>query len=55
MLTNDLGASKGIVTTSSTFAPGVYKEYACQIPGRLTLRHGTALREWLCKLQKPTS
>jgi hypothetical protein len=36
----DVGASKGIVTTTSRFAPGAYKEFEPLMPGRLTLRDG---------------
>lgn len=43
----DQGASKGIVTTTSTFAPGVYDEFKPLIPGRISLRNGAELREWL--------
>lgn len=47
VLSLDQGASKGIVTTTSTFAPGVYPEFERLIPGRISLRDGAALREWL--------
>lgn len=47
VLSLDHNASKGIVTTTSTFAPGVYSEFARAIPGRLSLRDGKELREWL--------
>lgn len=43
----DQGASKGIITTTSTFAPGVYEEFKPLIPGRISLRHGGELRQWL--------
>jgi len=43
----DQGASKGIITTTSTFAPGVYDEFKSLIPGRISLRNGAQLREWL--------
>jgi len=52
VLGNDLGASKGIVTTTSRFAPGVYKEFERQIPGRITLRDGEQLRDWLHRINK---
>ena len=35
VLSLDQGASKGIVTTSSTFAPGIYTEFANVMPGRI--------------------
>jgi restriction system protein len=43
----DQGASKGIVTTTSIFAPGVYEEFKRLIPGRISLRDGAALLQWL--------
>lgn len=44
---NERGASKGIVTTTTSFAPGVAKEFADLIPSRITLRDGAELRKWL--------
>ena len=44
---NDKNASKGFVTTTSKFAPGIAKEFADLIPYRLQLRDGAALWEWL--------
>jgi restriction system protein len=52
VLSLDHNASKGIVTTTSTFAPGVYSEFARAIPARLSLRNGTELREWLYLFDK---
>jgi len=46
----DQGASKGIITTTSTFAPGVYEEFKPLMPGRLSLRNGGDLRRWLHEL-----
>lgn len=43
----DQGASKGIITTTSTFAPGVYDEFRPLMPGRIFLRDGGELRRWL--------
>ena len=43
----DQGASKGIITTTSTFAPGVYEEFKPLMPGRISLRNGAELRRWL--------
>jgi restriction system protein len=43
----DQVASKGIVTTTSIFAPGVYEEFKGLIPGRISLRDGVALKQWL--------
>jgi len=38
--------SKVIVTTTSNFAPGVYKEFA-EFKPRVELRHGQNLIDWL--------
>lgn len=51
-LTRDVGASKGIITTTSIFAPRIAEEFADQIPGRLSLRDGTALLAWLDELSR---
>ena len=47
VLNSDKRASKGVVTTTSEFAPGVSDEFKDYIPERLELRDGPALREWL--------
>ena len=47
VLDRDKNASRGVVTTTSEFAPGVREEYKDYIPNRLELRNGLALREWL--------
>jgi restriction system protein len=47
VVARDQGASKGIVTTTSVFAPGVYEEFKGLIPGRISLRDGVALKQWL--------
>jgi restriction system protein len=47
VLLRDQNVSKGIVTTTSTFAPGIAKEFANLMPYRLELRDGAALEEWL--------
>jgi restriction system protein len=47
VVARDQGASKGIVTTTSIFAPGVYEEFKGLIPGRISLRDGVALKQWL--------
>lgn len=44
---NERGASKGIITTTSRFASGFEEDFADVIPGRLTLRNGVGLLEWL--------
>ena len=53
VLSLDQGASKGIITTSSSFAPGVADEFASLVPGRLSFRDGNDVREWLHKFDKP--
>lgn len=47
VLALDPAASKGYVTTTSDFAPGVSKEFAALVPTRLELRNGRALNKWL--------
>ena len=47
VVARDQGASKGIVTTTSIFAPGVYEKFKGLIPGRISLRDGVALKQWL--------
>jgi len=46
--------SKGIVTTTSTFAPGVEEEMKRFMPYRLELRTGPQLVEWLTVLMPPS-
>jgi restriction system protein len=50
VLTRDQDVSKGIVTTTSDFAPGIFKEYKAFLPSRLELKNGAALIEWLKEL-----
>jgi restriction system protein len=54
VLHGDLKASKGIVTTTSDFAPGIITDpyLAPLMPYRLELMNGPKLREWLSKLAK---
>jgi restriction system protein len=40
-------ASKVVVTTTSDFAPGVYREFSSFMPSRVDLRSGQGLIEWL--------
>jgi len=47
VLSKDLNASKAVVTTTSTFAPGIEKEFEDEYPYRLDLRDGPKLTEWL--------
>ena len=46
-LFRDTNATNAVVTTTSEFAPGVYKEWANNIGHELTLRNGTELLDWL--------
>ena len=54
VLAGDLKASKGIVTTTSDFAPGIVTDplIAPFIPTRLELMNGESLKKWLAKLSK---
>jgi len=42
--------SKAVITTTASFAPGVYEEFKPVMPNRLELRDGSALRRWLLGL-----
>ena len=46
--------SKGVITTTSTFAPGIYQDQdlAAFVPHRLELKDGKALRQWLGKIAR---
>lgn len=50
VLTRDRDVSKGVVTTTSDFAPGIFKEFKEFLPSRLELKNGPALIEWLKEL-----
>lgn len=50
VLARDSNVSKGIVTTTSEFAPGITGELAAFIPTRLELKNGSQLQEWLLGL-----
>lgn len=50
VLQRDQAVSKGIVTTTSNFAPGVYSEFSELLGGRLELKDGNSLRNWLLTL-----
>jgi restriction system protein len=54
VLAGDPQATKGILTTTSDFAPGIVTDpfLAPLIPFRLELMNGPKLREWLSKLVK---
>jgi restriction system protein len=50
VLAKDQAASKAVITTTSTFAPGVEKEFSAMIPTRLELRDGRRISEWVKSL-----
>ncbi len=52
VLSMDQNVSKGVITTTSEFAPGVQAEFKNFIPYRLELKDGSALREWLRQMAK---
>jgi restriction system protein len=57
VLTLDQNVSKGVVTTTSQFAPGIEKDENIKrlMPFRLELRDGKSLCDWLLALYKPKS
>ena len=50
VLLRDSKITKGIITTTSSFAPGVAKEFGQLIPTRLELRDKASLLSWLKNL-----
>jgi restriction system protein len=52
VLLRDLDVSKGIVTTTSEFAPGAYKEYPSS---KIELKNGEALVKWLNEVNTKSS
>jgi restriction system protein len=52
VITGDQNTSKGIITTTATFAPGIETDpiLSPYLPHRLELRDGRRLREWLLTL-----
>lgn len=50
VLSRDQDVSKGIVTTTSDFAPGIQEEFKAFLPSRLELKNGRELIEWLWQL-----
>jgi len=52
VLTRDQDVSKGIVTTTSDFAPGIQNEFAPFMPGRIELKNGVALKQWLKEIHQ---
>lgn len=53
VLARDQAASKGIITTTSDFAPGVLAgdEFAPFMPTRLEVRNGAQLAAWLREIE----
>lgn len=52
-LSSDQGASKGIITTTSDFQPGIFKpggEFSVYMPHRLELKNGDATLDWIRSL-----
>jgi restriction system protein len=47
VLNLDHNASKGVITTTSDFAPGVFKEFDKAMPYRLQTKNGAQLVDWL--------
>jgi restriction system protein len=56
-LISDRGASKAVVATTSTFAPGIARDSLIQplVPTRLELIDGPELTKWLLSLRLPRS
>ena len=52
VLSADLSVSKGVITTSSTFAPGILEDSKLKafMPYRLELKNGKELRQWLINI-----
>lgn len=52
VLSLDPNSSKGLITTTSDFQPGIMKneDFARFVPHRLELKNGTALVDWLTSL-----
>ena len=57
VLTLEQNVSKGIVTTTSQFAPGIEKDENIKrlLPYRLELKNGKQVRDWLLRLYKSDS
>jgi restriction system protein len=49
VVARDGNVSKGLVTTTADFAPGIETEFAHEIPYRLELRNGRQLAEWMAE------
>lgn len=57
VLAADSNVSKGFISTTSYFAPGIYKDPALTrfMPYRLQLRNRDMLIEWLCDVRRWTA
>ena len=57
VLMRDQNVSKAIITTTSSFAPGVYadKSLKALMPYRLELKDGQQLTDWLKAISKGSS
>lgn len=57
VLTVDQNVSKGVITTSSEFAPGIFEDPGLKafMPYRLELKDGSQLRRWLIELSSEDS
>ncbi|ABD87932.1 restriction endonuclease [Rhodopseudomonas palustris] len=57
VITADRQASKGIITTTSDFAPKIINDpsIAPMLPTRLELMNGTSLQSWLAELTRRTT
>jgi len=54
VLDRDRDVSKGIITTTSDFAPRIYDELREYLDTRLELKNGEQLIQWLSQLSKGT-
>jgi hypothetical protein len=52
VLSSDLNVSKGFVTTTADFAPGIFEDRSITpfLPYRLELKDGVRLRSWLLQV-----
>lgn len=53
VLSAEPSASKGVITTTSDFQPGIYtsRQFTPFMPTRLELKNGSQLREWIIELR----
>ena len=57
VLATDSNASKGVITTTSDFQPGILSgdDFKRFMPYRLELKNGQQLRDWLKQLKSPAT